>query len=276
MAATGKLLFRFSTQGGGISALFQARPFFSPTGRLVAIAEKGRQNVGNGDTEDTCMLRVVEMLTGQEVRQINASHKGVISLAFAPDSRTLASGGADSTILLWDLTGRAGKPNPPPPTAKELDSLWADLRGDAPNSERALWTLVFAPKQTMPFLTEHLRPAAPAPPDTVAKLIAALDTDRFADRQKAVQALEALGESAEGALHKCVAGNITLEARQRVEQILANRDKDIIRKLRAIEVLEQIGGTEARQVLETMAKAATNPRLAEAAEAALARLGRRP
>jgi WD40 repeat protein len=275
-AATGKLLFRFSAQGNGISAFIRARPFFSPTGRLVAIAEKGRRNVGNGDAEDNCTLRLLEMLTGREVRQINASQKDVSSLAFAPDGRTLASGGLDSTILLWDITGQFGKPHPPEPTAKELDSLWADLRGDAAKAERALWTLVFSPKQTMPFLTERLRLAAPAPPDTVAKLIAALDTDRFAERQKAVQALDALGESAEAALRKSLTGNLALEARQRVEQILTNRDKDTIRKIRAIEVLEQIGGTEARQVLKTMAEGAANPRLAEVARAAVIRLGGRP
>jgi hypothetical protein len=51
--------------------------------------------------------------------------------------------------------------------------------------------------------------------------------------------------------------------------------EDAIRKLRAIEVLEQIGTAEARQVLQALADLVPNPRVAEAATAALERLARR-
>jgi predicted Zn-dependent protease len=68
---------------------------------------------------------------------------------------------------------------------------------------------------------------------------------------------------------------LPLEVRQRLQEFLKNRDKDAIRKLRAIEVLELIGTAEARQVLETLAKEAPNPRVAEATLSALHRLAKR-
>src|SRR5262249_56718975 len=93
-------------------------------------------------------------------------------------------------------------------------------------------------------------PVAPAPADQVARLVADLDSERFTTRQNAAQALEALGEAAEGAVRKILEGKASLEVRRRLEQFLQNRDREVTRKLRAIDVLEQIGTGEARQGLQ--------------------------
>jgi hypothetical protein len=213
---------------------------------------------------------------GQEIRRIGVPQGNVCSLAFAPDGRTLASGGEDSTILLWDLTGEPprAKLNPAALTAGELEALWSDLAGQAVEADRALWTLALSPKQSMPLLKKHLQ-VVPAPADQVAKLVANLDSERFAVRQEAAQALEKLGEAAEGTVRKILQGKPTLEVKQRLEQFLEKQSKEVVRKLRAIEAVEQIATPEAQQLLAELAQGAPNPRVAQAATAALQRLAQR-
>jgi len=250
--------------------------FFSATGRIFGVASSSYRTLDRGDLEFVSLIHIYETLSGQEIRKFEIPQKWISSLAISPDDQTLATGGGDSTILLWDLTGLAKNAGATavPLTAEDLDSLWSDLAGEAPRADRAHWRFALAPKQSLPFLKAHLQPLAPAAPDQVAKLVADLDSERFAVRQDAAQTLEKMGEAAEAALRKVLEGNPNLEVRQRLRQILEKRDQEAIRKLRAIEALEQIGTAEPRQVLQMLANAAPNPRVAEAGRAALERLAK--
>ena len=139
--------------------------------------------------------------------------------------------------------------------------------------------LVVADKQGVPFLKKQLRPAASGDSKRIAGLLAQLDSDEFAVREKATQALSALGEQVESALRTALAGNSSLEVRRRVEMILEQLEpsKSLarLRALRAVAVLEHISTPEAREVLEKLANGAPEARLTQEAKASLGRLAKR-
>jgi WD40 repeat protein len=240
---------------------------FSPDGRRVA-ASTGTPVVGLWD-----------VLTHEELGRFEGHSGSVACLRFTPDTRRLISGSADTTALVWDVTRSSG-----PRAASlrrlgvaEMDGLWADLAAaDAARAFTSFRTLIAAPRQAVDYLKQHLRPASAAEAGRVAALVAALGDAKFAARQEAEVELERLGELAGSALREALRGNPPLALRQRVERLLAKAfgpvpAGDRIRDLRAIELLERIGGEGARGVLEAMTRGAPDARPTKEAKAALAR-----
>ena len=111
----------------------------------------------------------------------------------------------------------------------------------------------------------------------VEQLIVKLNDDEPAVRDTATRELQKLGAQAELALRHALAGMPPLEARQRLEALLADlKDSppspEELRQTRAIAVLEQIGSPQARQVLKTVAQGAALAPQTQQAQAALERL----
>src|SRR5262249_42762659 len=183
--------------------------------------------------------------------------------------KTLASGSRDTTALVWDvasLTGRKGD-QPAELEARQLEALWTDLAGDdAVKAYRAVQELAAAPGQAVPFLKEHLRPASAAERNQIARLLADLDSEKFAVRGPATAELEKLGESAEPALRQALEGQPSPEVRRRVGSLLQKLRRESLgperlRELRALEVLEQVGGPEVRPLLQRLAEGVPEARL---------------
>ncbi len=165
--------------------------------------------------------------------------------------------------------------------AEEVEKLWAELAESngavrASQAGRAL----AAAKQTVPFLKGQLRSVPTADPKTTARWITDLDSAEFEVRERATKELEKLGESATTALQRALDDKPPLEVRQRVEALLNELQQVPVspeqrQRLRAVRILEQIGTSEARELLETLAGGAAGARLTRSARSALDRLASR-
>lgn len=94
---TGKVSTPFNT--GGLTPC--AGPILSPDGKLFAV---GLCDVPHVPKHNVFDVRVYDVATGKPLKTFRG-HKGLVTtLAFSPDSKTLASGSFDTTVLLWDLT----------------------------------------------------------------------------------------------------------------------------------------------------------------------------
>ena len=199
------------------------------------------------------------------------------SLIALPGGR-VALGTAEGDILIWDLarsTGPARKPEGELSRA-QFDALWADLAGDARKAHRAAYLLAASPARSLPFLDNHLRPTV-VDTQQIEKLLAHLDSDSFAVREEAVRELTRLHYRVEPLLRRALTEKPSLEKRRRLEMILTGPKRPLpedLRSLRAIAVLERIGTSEARRILEKLAGGAVSPET-RAAQAALQRLKHR-
>jgi len=262
--ATGTELTRLRGQPTNVAAFT-----FSPDGRTLAC--------GDGD----CRIHLWEVATGEERLGIKGHEQAVCALAIAPDGRTVACARVDGTALVCDL-GHRVRENQRAPARAELTALWADLSGeDAARAYRAVWAMAAVPGQTVPFLEDRLQ-GRPGGQQRIARLLADLDDQRFAVREKATEELRSLGASAELALRQTLAGEPSLEVRRRVERLLQQlaqahgRGPAGLQTRRALEVLELMGTAESRKLLETLAETAPQKPLAREAKAAVKRLaGRR-
>jgi hypothetical protein len=213
-----------------------------------------------------------------EIRALAVNHSSIASVAFSPDGLRLASANSDTTVLIWSVPSVSLENRKL--AAAELSRLWADLGSeDAAKADRALWTLVAVGKQSVPLLKEQLAPAArdPKRAEKLAALIADLDSDDFAVRNKANAELARQGALAEAALRKALASKPSLEVQSRIEALLEKLDTwpDMpLQNWRAQAVLERIGNDEARQVLKTLSEGDPAARLTQEAKASLNRLRR--
>jgi WD40 repeat protein len=238
---------------------------FSPDGRTLA----------TGGSDGT--LTLWELVSGRRRHLFQGHENEIHSLAFSPDGRLLVAASTEAPVYVWDVAGvlRPG----PPPAVSELERCWADLAGaDAAEAFRAMRRYAGAPGPALAFLRDRLKPAQPADPQRVRRLLADLDSPTFAVREQAVTDLVGLADRAVPSLQKALADGPALEVRRRLQHILGRLETgtpETLRATRAVEALEWMGTPEATRLVAELATGAPGARLTEEAKGALGRVGRR-
>ena len=225
-------------------------------------------------------IQLLELAT-LGVRREWAGHQdgAVRALAISPDGRLLASGSSDTTVLIWDMAcADDGAGSQGPLAHDDLAKHWQALAlNDAASAFAAIRTLASSPKETVAWIGEQLKPVGPHDVKHVDDLIGRLDDNRYVVRQKATAELLKIGERVVPALDNILAGNPTLEARLRLQDLRKRMTGLVLngqrlQGYRAVEVLERIGTPQARQLLQAFAGGAAGATLTVQARAAIERL----
>jgi WD40 repeat protein len=254
--------------------LMPASAAFSPDGKLLAVIQ---YRAG---------LCLWDVATGTLLRQVTDGQSDVAALpfcevtalAFSGDGKALATAFSDTTVIVWDVKELLRTASPEPLSTATLKALWQDLaNGDAAVAGKAIARLQKGGPAAAAFLKGQVQPVSAPDPKLLARLLGELEAAKFAVRDKAGQELERLGEKALPALHEILRGKPSLETKLRVTKLVARlegptTDASVLQLMRAIEVLEVIGGVDAQTALEALAKGMPGHRVTEAARDAQRRV----
>ncbi|HMF17904.1 MAG TPA: hypothetical protein VKE98_11895, partial [Gemmataceae bacterium] len=158
-------------------------------------------------------------------------------------------------------------------TLAQLEMLWADLDGKARPAFVGMQRLAAAPKQSVPFLGERLRPKV-VDPQRVRDLVSDLGSPKLPVRDMASAELRKLGAAAEDRLRNALQDDPSADTRGRVQELLKLVESSH-RDVRAIELLERIGTSEAQDLLARLGKEAPSLRLRQQALDSAARIQKR-
>jgi Tol biopolymer transport system component len=245
----------------------------------VAFTSDGRTIASLGGDHS---IKLWNVATGKELTTTPLQTEKALFLALSPDGKTIASDGLRNSIQLWDVlaTKELDSARTTALTVKELDDLWMTLADtDEKKAYQAIGILITEGDRAIALLRKRLQPTERIDLEIINRWIADLDSDKFEVRQTAREALEKAKALAETALRRKLAEDPSSEVQRLIEHLLTKLDQDqqapeTLRELRAIEVLEHIGSSDAKQVLQTLAKGAQGARLTNEARVSLERLNK--
>jgi len=168
-------------------------------------------------------------------------------------------------LALLSSPPAAASEKEPAPTTQQLDAIWADLvhldDAGTQKAQAGIRALIAVPQLAVPLIRERVKPVAMPDMKRLGLLIVDLESSDFRTRDLATRALEKLGPLAAPALEKKLKEKLGLETQRRVEAILEHADRTVLtteemRAIRAIEVLQGIGGDAAVAALKDLAKGA--------------------
>jgi len=270
---TGKMLHLFeSIQGDG----YRASPrdiAADPGGFVIAIMEEIQSDPGS--------VVLYEVATGQIRRRIFSGTRETAALAFTPDGKRLVTVSHDTTGLVWDVSLLSAVRGRKPAAHAELEQAWKAL---AEPSARAAYDgqLVLAsnPSGAVELLQQRLRPVPTIGAATFDRIVADLEDEKFLTRERAASELDKLGRIGVVAIRARALKAQSREAKLRLTQYLERYDSpkltaDELRSVRALEFLNHVATSEARDLIAELAKGESTADLTIRALSIKTRLERR-
>jgi hypothetical protein len=139
---------------------------------------------------------------------------------------------------------------------------------------------LLAARDTVGFVGARVKPAVKPSDEQVKKWLTDLGSPAFQTRAVADKELARVGELIEPALRHALEATDDKEVQRRLTRLLDNIPRletrpEQLRALRAVEVLEHLGSTEACHLLGELTNGASEARLTQEAKASRKRLARR-
>ncbi len=240
-------------------------PALLTTGRTLLLCDRG-----DG-------LQLLDLTTGETLPKPFAAAGRVTAVALAPDRRTLITTGEDGFLFTWKSDALNAPATDGKPSEKDLTRYLQILGGTAKSAYGAHWDLVRGGDSAVKFLGDKLGPVVGPDSALVAQRLAELDSTDFKIRDKANLELGKWGKAVEFNVRKALTEKRPLEGRRRLEELLATIDTlpeppETLRMRRALAVLEAIGTSTARNLLQKMADGAPGSCVTVDAKASLQRL----
>jgi WD40 repeat protein len=244
--------------------------------RYLRLSADGRLATGTIDGENEVLIW--ETASSQYYYRFAGHRSQPTAVALSPNGRTLASGGYDGAVFVWDLAFPLSEHRAKTKSkGRDLTALWADLAGaDVPKAWAAIADLAEAPG-ALAFLKEKLLPVRVIGWKEIRARVEKLSSASYEEREQATRELAAFGEGAQAQLENELKFEYPPEARRRVQALLdslhnPNLSGDRLRQWRAVAVLERIGTPDAVKLLGSLAVDLPETRLTIAVKDAVGRL----
>ncbi len=242
------------------SAAIEAKPGilrFSPDGRRLATCDnRGR-------------ARIWETATGELMHTLEYPDGAIDDLRFGKDSRTLITSN-HREVIVWRLRP-ANLRMPEGGIERCWEMLGSSIVADA---ERARWLLLDNPKAAVELARAKLPPGKAIDAAEVRRWIQALDSRSFAERRRAEVALRGYGQRVLPLLtesQKLASDEVNRRLASLIAEMKPGPTYYERTRIRAVELLELIGASEAWAQIESWAAGDASCILTEQARQALAR-----
>jgi RNA polymerase sigma factor (sigma-70 family) len=213
-----------------------------------------------------------EIASGKERFVFTGHDAAVFSMDFSADGALLAAASRDVPIYLWSVYGlqKSIEGNLTYDVRKQFWQQLADP--DAGLAFKAICELIAHKNEAVTLLEEAWKGMPRATEKQTRQWVEALSSEQFAVRKSATDNLILSAVNHEDYLRQALQKANSLEARQRLENILGRIEPERLRHGRMLEVLEQLRTPEARRFLQTLAEQKEDTVLAREAAAGLKRL----
>jgi hypothetical protein len=254
---------------------------FGPTPHAVVFSPDDRLILGA--THDNHVY-LWDSVSGTELTKLDGHRTWVLGIGFSPDGKKIISSSQDKTARLWKIDDLPPARKEVRLTDREREQHWTALAGfDARKTYQSMRALANDPT-TPAFLEKHLKPVPALTNEQkktkqarIGEWIEKLDANEAADRDRATAELELLGELALPALRRANEKATSLEMLTRTA-VLIDRCESLRsgtgarQELRAVAVLEWLGGEKAKSLLKKLTNGNPEAALTREVKASLARL----